>query len=165
MSGCGYDATEGPSAGRSGFSNWQYGGGHGGKGDSTKSTYGSALRPNTFGSGGGGGTAGMNKFIMDGSGYSDYRDGLYGTLDFDKIVLILDDLERFSVDWRCSRDIILLQSFVLEQFSYTSRYYLAKAFTKVFHTRVRRSINFKVWLIMWFSLGKSPLAAILAIKG
>ena len=40
----------------------------------------------SFGTGGGGGTAGTNKFIMDGSGYSDYRDGLYGTLDFDKIV-------------------------------------------------------------------------------
>ncbi|MDA9002350.1 TonB-dependent receptor [Flavobacteriaceae bacterium] len=44
----------------------------------------------SFGSGGGGGTARLrdtaDKFIMDGSGYSDYRDGLYGTLDFDKIV-------------------------------------------------------------------------------
>ena len=40
----------------------------------------------SFGSGGGGGTAGENKFIFDGSGYSDYRNGLYGTIDFDQIV-------------------------------------------------------------------------------
>ncbi|MCL5127013.1 TonB-dependent receptor [Algibacter sp. L4_22] len=40
----------------------------------------------SFGSGGGGGTAGDNKFGFDNTGYSDYRDGLYGTIDFDKIV-------------------------------------------------------------------------------
>ena len=40
----------------------------------------------SFGSGGGGGTAGVNKFIFDGSGYSDYRNGSYGTIDFDQIV-------------------------------------------------------------------------------
>ena len=40
----------------------------------------------SFGSGGGGGTAGDYKFGFDSNGYSDYRNGLYGTLDFDKIV-------------------------------------------------------------------------------
>ena len=40
----------------------------------------------SFGSGGGGGTAGDYKFGFDSRGYSDYRNGLYGTLDFDKIV-------------------------------------------------------------------------------
>jgi outer membrane cobalamin receptor len=40
----------------------------------------------SFGTGGGGGTAGDNKFGFDSTGYSDYRNGLYGTIDFDKIV-------------------------------------------------------------------------------
>ena len=40
----------------------------------------------SFGTGGGGGTAGVNKFSFDSAGYSDYRNGLYGTIDFDKIV-------------------------------------------------------------------------------
>ena len=40
----------------------------------------------SFGSGGGGGIAGDYKFGFDSNGYSDYRNGLYGTLDFDKIV-------------------------------------------------------------------------------
>ncbi|MDV7137868.1 TonB-dependent receptor [Maribacter sp. TH_r10] len=40
----------------------------------------------SFGSGGGGGYAGTNKFSFDGTGFSEYRDGLYGTIDFDKIV-------------------------------------------------------------------------------
>ncbi|WP_158846103.1 TonB-dependent receptor [Algibacter sp. L1A34] len=40
----------------------------------------------SFGSGGGGGTAGDNKFTFDSTGYSEYRNGLYGTIDFDKIV-------------------------------------------------------------------------------
>lgn len=40
----------------------------------------------SFGSGGGGGTAGTNKFNFDSTGFSDYRDGLYGTINFDKIV-------------------------------------------------------------------------------
>lgn len=40
----------------------------------------------SFGSGGGGGTIGdRNKFVFDANGRSDYRDGLYGTLDFDRI--------------------------------------------------------------------------------
>jgi iron complex outermembrane receptor protein len=39
----------------------------------------------SFGSGGGGGTAGDYKFGFDNSGFSEYRNGLYGTLDFDKI--------------------------------------------------------------------------------
>jgi iron complex outermembrane receptor protein len=40
----------------------------------------------SFGSGGGGGTAGSYKFGFDNTGFSEYRNGLYGTLDFDKIV-------------------------------------------------------------------------------
>ncbi|SFC96549.1 Outer membrane receptor proteins, mostly Fe transport [Algibacter lectus] len=40
----------------------------------------------SFGTGGGGGTAGDNKFTFDSTGYSEYRNGLYGTIDFDKIV-------------------------------------------------------------------------------
>jgi len=40
----------------------------------------------SFGTGGGGGTAGDNKFGFDSTGYSEYRNGLYGTIDFDKIV-------------------------------------------------------------------------------
>ncbi len=40
----------------------------------------------SFGSGGGGGTAGTNKFSFDDTGFSEYRDGLYGPIDFDKIV-------------------------------------------------------------------------------
>ena len=40
----------------------------------------------SFGSGGGGGTAGDYKFGFDSSGYSDYRIGLYGPLNFDKMV-------------------------------------------------------------------------------
>ncbi len=40
----------------------------------------------SFGSGGGGGTAGTYKFGFDSNGYSDYRKGLYGPLNFDKIV-------------------------------------------------------------------------------
>ncbi|MGB5419643.1 TonB-dependent receptor [Algibacter sp.] len=40
----------------------------------------------SFGSGGGGGTAGTYKFGFDSTGYSDYRTGLYGPLDFDRIV-------------------------------------------------------------------------------
>lgn len=40
----------------------------------------------SFGSGGGGGIRGVNKFIINADGTSDYRDGLYGPIDFDKIV-------------------------------------------------------------------------------
>jgi hypothetical protein len=40
----------------------------------------------SFGSGGGGGTAGVNKFSIGANGMSDYRIGTYGTIDFDKIV-------------------------------------------------------------------------------
>ena len=40
----------------------------------------------SFGSGGGGGTAGENKFSIGANGMSDYRIGLYGPIDFDKIV-------------------------------------------------------------------------------
>lgn len=40
----------------------------------------------SFGSGGGGGFRGVNKFIINPDGTSDYRDGLYGPIDFDKIV-------------------------------------------------------------------------------
>ena len=39
-----------------------------------------------FGSGGGGGTAGINKFSIGENGISDYRIGTYGPIDFDKIV-------------------------------------------------------------------------------
>lgn len=39
----------------------------------------------SFGSGGGGGTAGVNKFSVGANGMSDYRIGTYGTIDFDKI--------------------------------------------------------------------------------
>ncbi|WP_405412156.1 TonB-dependent receptor [Maribacter sp. Asnod1-A12] len=40
----------------------------------------------SFGSGGGGGYAGTNKFSFDDTGFSEYRNGLYGTIDFDQIV-------------------------------------------------------------------------------
>ncbi|NNC49415.1 MAG: TonB-dependent receptor plug domain-containing protein [Flaviramulus sp.] len=40
----------------------------------------------SFGSGGGGGTAGEYKYAFDSSGYGEYRNGLYGPIDFDKIV-------------------------------------------------------------------------------
>jgi len=40
----------------------------------------------SFGSGGGGGFRGVNKFLINPDGTSDYRDGLYGPIDFDKIV-------------------------------------------------------------------------------
>ena len=40
----------------------------------------------SFGSGGGGGFAGTNKFAFDDNGYSDYRTGLYGPINFDTIV-------------------------------------------------------------------------------
>ncbi len=40
----------------------------------------------SYGTGGGGGFAGTYKFGFDASGYSDYRIGLYGPIDFDKIV-------------------------------------------------------------------------------
>ncbi|MEL0651965.1 TonB-dependent receptor [Algibacter sp. TI.3.09] len=40
----------------------------------------------SFGTGGAGGTAGDNKFGFDNTGFSEYRNGLYGTIDFDKIV-------------------------------------------------------------------------------
>lgn len=40
----------------------------------------------SFGSGGGGGIAGVNKFGFSNTGFSEYRKGLYGTIDFDKIV-------------------------------------------------------------------------------
>ncbi len=40
----------------------------------------------SFGSGGGGGIAGENKFSVGANGMSDYRIGTYGTIDFDKIV-------------------------------------------------------------------------------
>ncbi|MCL6293727.1 TonB-dependent receptor [Jejuia spongiicola] len=39
----------------------------------------------SFGSGGGGGTRGVNKFTINADGSSDYRTGLFGPLDFDKI--------------------------------------------------------------------------------
>ncbi len=39
----------------------------------------------SFGSGGGGGTRGTNKFTFNPDGSSDYRIGLFGPLDFDKI--------------------------------------------------------------------------------
>ena len=40
----------------------------------------------SFGSGGGGGFAGTNKFNWDDNGFSEYRTGLYGPIDFDPIV-------------------------------------------------------------------------------
>ncbi|OBQ57187.1 TonB-dependent receptor [Tamlana sp. s12] len=40
----------------------------------------------SFGSGGGGGFSGVNKFGLGTNGVSDYRTGLYGPVDFDKIV-------------------------------------------------------------------------------
>lgn len=40
----------------------------------------------SFGSGGGGGFAGAYKFGFDENGYGEYRNGLYGPIDFDKIV-------------------------------------------------------------------------------
>ncbi|WP_299777591.1 TonB-dependent receptor [uncultured Formosa sp.] len=40
----------------------------------------------SFGSGGGGGYSGTNKFGLGTDGVSDYRTGLYGPVDFDKIV-------------------------------------------------------------------------------
>ncbi|MDB4108126.1 TonB-dependent receptor, partial [Flavobacteriaceae bacterium] len=40
----------------------------------------------SYGTGGGGGTAGTNKFTFESNGQSDYRDGLYGPINFDKIV-------------------------------------------------------------------------------
>ncbi|QDO93420.1 TonB-dependent receptor [Formosa sediminum] len=40
----------------------------------------------SFGSGGGGGYSGTNKFGLGTDGVSDYRTGLYGPIDFDKIV-------------------------------------------------------------------------------
>ncbi|MEP3837200.1 MAG: TonB-dependent receptor [Algibacter sp.] len=40
----------------------------------------------SFGTGGGGGTAGEYKFGFDETGFSEYRNGLYGPIDFDKIV-------------------------------------------------------------------------------
>jgi iron complex outermembrane recepter protein len=40
----------------------------------------------SFGTGGGGGTAGVNKFSIGTNGMSEYRIGTYGTIDFDKIV-------------------------------------------------------------------------------
>jgi outer membrane receptor protein involved in Fe transport len=40
----------------------------------------------SFGTGGGGGIRGVNKFIINADGTSDYRDGLYGPINFDKIV-------------------------------------------------------------------------------
>jgi iron complex outermembrane recepter protein len=40
----------------------------------------------SYGTGGGGGTAGTNKFSFNANGQSDYRDGLYGPINFDKIV-------------------------------------------------------------------------------
>lgn len=40
----------------------------------------------SFGSGGGGGFRGENKFTFNSDGSSDYRKGLYGPVDFDKIV-------------------------------------------------------------------------------
>ncbi|WP_435136405.1 TonB-dependent receptor [Formosa sp. A9] len=40
----------------------------------------------SFGSGGGGGYHGANKFGLGENGVSEYRDGLYGPIDFDKIV-------------------------------------------------------------------------------
>ena len=40
----------------------------------------------SFGSGGGGGFRGVNKFLINPDGTSDYRDGLYGPINFDKIV-------------------------------------------------------------------------------
>ena len=39
----------------------------------------------SFGSGGGGGTRGVNKFTFNADGSSEYRTGLFGPLDFDKI--------------------------------------------------------------------------------
>lgn len=39
----------------------------------------------SFGSGGGGGFRGVNKFGIDSDGTSEYRTGLYGPIDFDKI--------------------------------------------------------------------------------
>ncbi|MGJ5642754.1 TonB-dependent receptor [Formosa sp. S-31] len=40
----------------------------------------------SFGSGGGGGFSGTNKFSLGEGGVSEYRDGLYGPVNFDKIV-------------------------------------------------------------------------------
>jgi len=40
----------------------------------------------SFGTGGGGGFRGLNKFGINPNGTSDYRDGLYGPIDFDRIV-------------------------------------------------------------------------------
>ncbi len=40
----------------------------------------------SFGSGGGGGSTGLNKFGFDANGISDYRIGAYGPINFDKIV-------------------------------------------------------------------------------
>jgi len=40
----------------------------------------------SYGTGGGGGTAGTNKFTFEDNGQSEYRDGLYGPINFDKIV-------------------------------------------------------------------------------
>jgi hypothetical protein len=40
----------------------------------------------SFGSGGGGGSTGVNKFNFGADGQSDYRIGLYGPINFDKIV-------------------------------------------------------------------------------
>lgn len=40
----------------------------------------------SFGSGGGGGTAGVNKFSLGANGNTDYRIGTYGPINFDKIV-------------------------------------------------------------------------------
>ncbi|MGC6414310.1 MAG: TonB-dependent receptor domain-containing protein, partial [Bacteroidia bacterium] len=39
----------------------------------------------SFGTGGGGGIRGVNKFTFNADGSSDYRDGLYGPINFDKI--------------------------------------------------------------------------------
>lgn len=39
----------------------------------------------SFGTGGGGGIRGVNKFTFNADGSSEYRDGLYGPIDFDKI--------------------------------------------------------------------------------
>lgn len=39
----------------------------------------------SFGTGGGGGIRGVNKFTFNADGSSEYRDGLYGTINFDKI--------------------------------------------------------------------------------
>ncbi|PWH83704.1 TonB-dependent receptor [Algibacter marinivivus] len=46
----------------------------------------------SFGSGGGGGIRGVNKFTFNADGTSDYRDGLYGPIDFDKIAQENEDL-------------------------------------------------------------------------